>query len=275
MAARGGATVPPGQHGTHGRDGRGSDARGPGSGAHAHGGDARGSGSGAHAHGPDARVAGYGAHGPDAGKPGTQAHAHQPAAPPARRGRPRSEAVERSIVDAVVRLLEEGVAISDLSIERIARTAGVGKATIYRRWEGKESLLVDVVRSMEPVDPPLPGTSVRDDLVALVEMLRRRGLAKRSSALLHNVFAQMQSYPRLWEMYHRIAVTPRRERMDAVLRRGVENGEIRDDVDFDLLGDMFVGPMLVRTVLRPESTPGPGSAERIVDTVLRGVRPPG
>ncbi|MDQ1011170.1 AcrR family transcriptional regulator [Streptomyces sp. V4I23] len=209
MAARGGATVPPGQqHGTHGRDGRGSDARGSGPGAHAHGGDARGSGSGAHAHGPDA------------GKPGTQAHTHQAAAPPARRGRPRSEAVERSIIDAVVRLLEEGVAISDLSIERIARTAGVGKATIYRRWEGKESLLVDVVRSMEPVDPPLPGTSVRDDLVALVEMLRRRGLAKRSSALLHNVFAQMQSYPRLWEMYHRIAVTPRRERMDAVLRRG-------------------------------------------------------
>ncbi|MEV4329091.1 TetR/AcrR family transcriptional regulator C-terminal ligand-binding domain-containing protein [Streptomyces sp. NPDC049597] len=270
MAARGGATVPPGQqHGPHGRD-----ARGPGAGAHAHGRDARGSGSGAHAQGPDAQGAGSGAHGPDAGKTGTQSHA-RPAGAPARRGRPRSEAVERSVIDAVVRLLEEGVAISDLSIERIARTAGVGKATIYRRWEGKESLLVDVVRSMEPVDPPLPGTSVRDDLVALVEMLRRRGLAKRSSALLHNVFAQMQSYPRLWEMYHRIAVTPRRERMDAVLRRGVETGEIRADVDFDLLGDMFVGPMLVRTVLRPESTPGPGSAERIVDTVLRGVRPPG
>ncbi|MFI2369804.1 TetR/AcrR family transcriptional regulator [Streptomyces sp. NPDC018833] len=192
-----------------------------------------------------------------------------------RRGRPRSEAVERSIVDAVVRLLEEGVSISDLSIERIARTAGVGKATIYRRWEGKESLLVDVVRSMEPADPPLPGTSVRDDLVAIVETLRRRGLAKRSSALLHNVFAQMQNYPKLWEMYHRIAVAPRRERMDAVLRRGVENGEIRADVDFDLLGDMFVGPMLVRTVQRPECTPGPGSAELIVDTVLRGVRPHG
>jgi AcrR family transcriptional regulator len=192
-----------------------------------------------------------------------------------RRGRPRSEAVERSIVDAAVHLLEEGVPISELSIERIARTAGVGKATIYRRWEGKEALFLDVVRSMEPVDPPLPGTSVRDDLVAMVETLRQRGLAKRSSALLHNVFAQMQSYPKLWEMYHRTAVLPRRRLMDEVLRRGIDSGQIRGDIEFDLLGDLFVGPMLVRTVLRPESTPGEGAAELIVDAVLEGVRPPG
>ncbi|MFF3453753.1 TetR/AcrR family transcriptional regulator [Streptomyces sp. NPDC002730] len=191
-----------------------------------------------------------------------------------RRGRPRSEAVERSIVEAVVHLLEEGVPLSELSIERIARTAGVGKATIYRRWEGKEALFVDVVRSMEPVDPPLPGTSVRDDLVAMIEMLRQRGLAKRSSALLHNVFAQMQSYPKLWDMYHRTSVLPRRQLMDKVLRRGIANGEIRADLDFDLLGDLFVGPMLVRTVLRPDGTPGEGSAERLVDAVLEGVRPP-
>ncbi|MEW2082961.1 TetR/AcrR family transcriptional regulator [Streptomyces sp. NPDC005283] len=204
--------------------------------------------------------------------PGSAGSASSSAA--GRRGRPRSEAAERSIVEAVVHLLEDGVPLSELSIERIARTAGVGKATIYRRWEGKEALFVDVVRSMEPVDPPLPGASVRDDLVAMLEMMRQRGLAKRSSALLHNVFAQMQSYPKLWDMYHRTSVLPRRQRMDEVLRRGIANGEIRADVDFDLLGDLFVGPMLVRTVLRPDGTPGEGAAERIVDAVLDGVRPP-
>ena len=195
-------------------------------------------------------------------------------APVVRRGRPRSEAAERSIVQAVVTLLEEGLPLSELSVDRIARTAGVGKATIYRRWEGKEALFVDVVRSIEPVDPPLPGTSVRDDLVAVVETVRRRGLAKGSSALLHNVFAQMQSYPRLWDMYHRTSVAPRRRRMDEVLRRGVEMGEIRDDIDVDLLGDLFLGPMLVRTVLRSGGTPGAGSAEQMVDAVLVGVRRP-
>ncbi|MEU4496473.1 TetR/AcrR family transcriptional regulator [Streptomyces sp. NPDC023998] len=222
------------------------------------------------AQGPAARSARDGASGARPASSG----ASGASGPAGRRGRPRSEAVERAIVEAVVRLLEEGVPLSELSIERIARTAGVGKATIYRRWEGKEALFVDVVRSMEPVDPPLPGTSVRDDLVAMVEMLRRRGLAKRSSALLHNVFAQMQSYPQLWDMYHHTSVVPRRERMDEVLRRGIASGEIRADIDFDLLGDLFVGPMLVRTVLRPGGTPEVGSAERIVDAVLQGVRPP-
>lgn len=205
-------------------------------------------------------------------------HAEPPTAggptPVVRRGRPRSEAAERSIVEAVMSLLEEGLPLSELSVDRIARTAGVGKATVYRRWEGKEALFVDVVRSIEPVDPPLPGTSVRDDLVAMLETVRRRGLAKRDSALLHNVFAQMQSYPRLWDMYHRTSLAPRRRQMDEVLRRGVEMGEIRDDIDVDLLGDLFLGPMLVRTVLRPDGTPGEGSAEQIVDAVLAGVRGP-
>ncbi|MFD3440083.1 TetR/AcrR family transcriptional regulator [Streptomyces sp. NPDC058685] len=195
-------------------------------------------------------------------------------APVARRGRPRSEAAERSIIEAVVTLLEEGLPLSELSVDRIARTAGVGKATLYRRWENKEALFVEVVRSFEPADPPLPGTSVRDDLVAMVETVRRRGLARGSSALLLNVLAQMQSYPRLWDMYHRMSVAPRRRRMDEVLRRGVEMGEIRDDIDLGLLGDLFLGPMLVRTVLRSDRTPGPGSAEEIVDAVLAGVRGP-
>src|SRR5690606_26025101 len=93
------------------------------------------------------------------------------------RGRPRSEAVERAIIEGVMQLLEDGVPLAELSIERIARTAGVGKATIYRRWSGKEQLFVDVMRAAEPPDPELPGVSVRDDLVVLLEALRLRGLA--------------------------------------------------------------------------------------------------
>ncbi|GAA3370838.1 TetR/AcrR family transcriptional regulator [Streptomyces sannanensis] len=191
----------------------------------------------------------------------------------ARRGRPRSEAAERAIVAAATRLIEEGIPLSELSIERIARTAGVGKATIYRRWEGKEALFVDVVQSMELPDPPLPGTSVRDDLVAIVETLRQRGLAKHSSALLHGLFAQMRSYPKLWDMYEATVIEPRRQRISEVLRRGISTGEVRGDLDLELLGDLFVGPMLVRTVLRPDAAPLEAGAEQVVDTVLEGVRP--
>lgn len=189
------------------------------------------------------------------------------------RGRPRSEAVERAIVEGVMKLLEDGVPLADISIERLARTAGVGKATIYRRWSGKEELFVDVLRGAEPADPELPGVSMRDDLVVLLESLRRRGLVSRSSAILHNVYAQMKSSPKLWAAYDATVIAPRRQLGNEVLRRGQENGELRDDVDVELLNDMFVGPMLVRSVMRPDTELPEGLAEQIVDTLLEGLRP--
>ncbi|WP_327694427.1 TetR/AcrR family transcriptional regulator [Streptomyces sp. NBC_00459] len=189
------------------------------------------------------------------------------------RGRPRSEAVERSIIEGVMQLLEEGVPLADISIERVARTAGVGKATIYRRWPGKEELFVDVMRVMEPVDPELPGTSVRDDLVVLLETLRRRGLAKQSSAFLHNVHAQMKSSPKLWAAYSDTVLEPRRLLGVELLRRGQRTGEVRPDVDVTLMNDLFVGPMLLRSVLRSDAELPEGLAEQIVDTLLEGLRP--
>ncbi len=195
------------------------------------------------------------------------------------RGRPRSEAVERAIIESVMKLLEEGVPLAELSIERIARTAGVGKATIYRRWSGKEELFVDVVRTAEPPDPELPGTSLRDDLVAYLEQMRRRGLMTRSSALLRSVFAQVKSSPKLWDAYHAIVVEPRRRKQVALLRRAQENGELRADIDAELMNDLFIGPMLMRTVMRADTVLRAdgdlpeGLSEQIVDAVLEGLRP--
>ncbi|MFE2097392.1 MULTISPECIES: TetR/AcrR family transcriptional regulator [unclassified Streptomyces] len=189
------------------------------------------------------------------------------------RGRPRSEAVERAILEGVVKLLEDGVPLAELSIERVARTAGVGKATIYRRWSGKEELFVDVVRAAEPPDPVLPGTCLRDDLIVLLESLRQRGLASRSSAILHNVYAQMKSSPKIWAAYHAGVIAPRRALSLEVLRRARQSGELRADVDLELANDMFMGPMLVRSVMRPDDDLPEGLAEQIVDTVLEGLRP--
>ncbi|WP_327404568.1 TetR/AcrR family transcriptional regulator [Streptomyces sp. NBC_01288] len=202
---------------------------------------------------------------------GTDSGTRPPCAPT--RGRPRSEAVERAITEGVMKLLEEGVPLAELSIERIARTAGVGKATIYRRWPGKEELFVDVVREAEPQDPELPGTSLRDDLVAMMEQLRQRGLMTRSSALLHNVYAQMKSTPKVWTAYHATVVEPRRRKQVDLLRRAQENGELRTDLDPELMNDMLVGPMLLRTVMRFDADLPEGLSELLVDTVLVALRP--
>lgn len=114
---------------------------------------------------------------------------------------------------------------------------------------------------------------MRDDLVAMLEQLRRRALLTRSSLLLHNVFAQMKSSPKIWAAYHASVVEPRRRRQVEVLRRGQANGEIRADVDIELLNDIVVGPMLLRTVMRPDADLPEGLSERLVDTLLEGLRP--
>ncbi|MEL5957234.1 TetR/AcrR family transcriptional regulator [Streptomyces sp. CLV115] len=201
--------------------------------------------------------------------------------PAPRRGRPRSAAAERAILDAVVGLLEAGEPLAALSIERIARTAGVGKATIYRRWSGKEELFVDVLKDMEPPEPAVSGTAGLDDLRLLLDSLRRRGLAQRSSALLHNVFAQMKSHPKLWEEYQSSVIAPRRVAMLAAVRRAVDAGELRADLDVGLMDDLFLGPMLVRTIHRPDAPLPEDLADRIVQVLVEGLgpgratRPPG
>lgn len=139
--------------------------------------------------------------------PGRDPAAGPPCQEP-RRGRPRSAAAERAILDAVLELLESGETLDGLSIERVARTAGVGKATIYRRWSGKEELFLDVLRDIEPDDPTVSGTAGLDDLRIMLESMRTRSVAQRSSALLHNVFVQMKKHPRLWTEYQSTVLAP-------------------------------------------------------------------
>ncbi|MEU1669925.1 TetR/AcrR family transcriptional regulator [Streptomyces sparsogenes] len=188
-------------------------------------------------------------------------------------GRPRSAAADAAIIEAALRLIEEGATIGELSIERIAREAGVGKATVYRRWSGKEALMIDVMRSLEEPNPTLAGASVRDDLVTLLELMRRRGLAKRNSALLRTVVTQMHANQELWRAYDTHVIAARREMLHEVLRRGMARGEIRGDLDLELLADLFTGPMLSRAILHEWKALPEGLAETIVDTVLEGVRP--
>lgn len=191
------------------------------------------------------------------------------------RGRPRNAAVDRTVVDAVLRLISEGVSIGDLTMEGIAREAGVGKATLYRRWSGKDALLLDVLAAAD-APPPVGGTGdLRHDLVCAVEFIRRHSLAKRESALLRTMVTQMQSNPALWKRYHDTVIAGRRQMLRDVLERGIAGGQIRPELgtDLELLCDMVAGPVLARATLRPDASLPEDLADRVVDTILDGMRP--
>lgn len=191
-----------------------------------------------------------------------------------RRGRPRSEAAEQAIVGAVLSLVEKGFPLALISIEGIAAEAGVGKATIYRRWPNKEELLLDVLQRLDEPEPPVAPGSVRDALVTALEYLRRAALARRSHSSLALISTELRSMPELYRRYHQLVIEPRRERLRLLLARGVEQGEIRADVDLDLLGELVVGPMLSRTLLHPGARlDDPTLSATIVDTLFQGLAP--
>jgi AcrR family transcriptional regulator len=162
-------------------------------------------------------------------------------------GRPRSARVDEAIIEAVLQLLTEGVTAEALSIEAVAAKAGVGKATIYRRWVNKDALLVDAVAALKGPLPEIAGVSVRDDLVAL---LRPVGVktAVRTATVLPCLISELKRSPKLNECYQKI-IEPRRELMRGVLRRGIESGELRADIDIEIVMAMMVGPMLAQSVM--------------------------
>ncbi|MFF2145195.1 TetR/AcrR family transcriptional regulator [Kitasatospora sp. NPDC058190] len=192
----------------------------------------------------------------------------------ARRGRPRSEAAEQAIFTAVEDMMAAGTTLSELTIEGIATAAGVGKATIYRRWPNKEALLVDVVSRLEVPVPEPSGGSARDDLIEMIDYVRRRGLAKRTRWVLKAALGQMQALPELYTAYRERVIKPRREAGLGLIRQAVAEGIIRDDLDLDLLGDLLMGPILYRSILWDDSDlEDPDLARKMVDALLDGLAP--
>ncbi|MFI6804684.1 TetR-like C-terminal domain-containing protein [Streptomyces luteogriseus] len=119
---------------------------------------------------------------------------------------------------------------------------------------------------MDEPQLPLPGTSIREDLVITFEAIRRRGLVKRTSALVHGLLAQAKSYPKLWDLYYDTVVEAQRRRILTVLARGTDAGELRDDLDPDLMVDLLCGPILSRAILQNDAPLPDGLAETIADT---------
>ena len=146
----------------------------------------------------------------------------------------------------------------------MAAKAGVGKATIYRRWPNKVALLTDAVARMKGPPPVPAGESVRDDLVMLVSQGRAKRMEQYSRATAC-LLPELVRSPELQAVYQAV-VEPRREVMRQVLRRGIENGELRSDLDVELTLLMLSGPTLAQNMLNwNPNVPVEGYAEALVD----------
>jgi AcrR family transcriptional regulator len=187
-------------------------------------------------------------------------------------GRPRDPEADRAILEATIQVLgEEGY--EGLSIEGVAARAGVGKTTIYRRWPSKAELVVAAIqRSKAPTDPtpPAPDESTRDALVRILSGFTRTMSHTESGRMLCGLVAEMSRNPELARAVRAGLLEHRRSIVYAILDRGIERGEIRSDIDHEVVGDLLGGPVVMRILLTGGSV-APKFVREAVDTVLGGI----
>ena len=186
-----------------------------------------------------------------------------------RPGRPRSERAEQAILDATLEAIAER-GVDGVGCEDVAARAGVGKATLYRRWPGKEDLLIAAFASLKSPLPEPGGESVREDLIAMLGVMADDAddpRYARQFALLHD---EGQRYPRLVKRYKEQVVEPRRELIRSVLRRGVATGELRADTDIEIAMLALTGAVMARGKHDPAPAE-PCFATRVVDELLKGI----
>ncbi|HEX2145369.1 MAG TPA: TetR/AcrR family transcriptional regulator [Glycomyces sp.] len=192
------------------------------------------------------------------------------AAPVPAKGRPRSEAVSQSILEAALDLIAERENITDVSVEGVAERSGVSKASIYRRWSSKEELIAAAMESIKaPLPLTMPRTSLRDDLVHIGHSMTRT-FGPRDMKVVKCMMLAVKDPEYL--KHHDRLVEQRRKFVRDTFAYWVERGELNPDVDLHLAVAMFVSPLLTIYVYgQYADLQGHDTVERFVETLLRGL----
>jgi AcrR family transcriptional regulator len=179
-----------------------------------------------------------------------------------RPGRPSDPRVRDSILRATRRLLVEG-GYAELSIERIAERAGVGKPTIYRRWPSKGALVWEAVLGKSVVRSLPDSGNVRDDLCTILLWGVEQTTAPEAHAALPGMLMELRADPELERLLRAGPIEREHARIRTVLERAVVRGELRAEVDLDLVLDTLIGTVLGRALLLDHPLD-----ERFIDAII-------
>ncbi len=186
--------------------------------------------------------------------------------------RPRVEGDrEQEILDAALEVLGQ-VGYDRLTMDAVAHRAKASKATLYRRWNSKAMLVVDGLASQKTT-PPIPDTGdLRTDL--LTAFCGMGGLTDHdSTSTFGAVMTALSTDPEFADEFRRRVLLPKSQLSRTVFQRARDRGEVRADVDLDLVAPALAGIVLHRIFVMGES-PGPALIEHVIDQIiLPAVRP--
>jgi AcrR family transcriptional regulator len=186
------------------------------------------------------------------------------------RGRPRDPGTDERITTAAAELLLQR-GFERTTVDDVAARAGVGKATVYRRWPSKEDLAVAAMETLYATEMPEPDTgSIRDDLTASYRSVLAFVSTPNGGAYLRTSIAESVRDDRIAALYR--SSTERREQYSRrTFERAIERGEVRPDIDIDTAVQWLGGLLAIRAIThRP--MPTVDDAEMLVEFTLRGVR---
>lgn len=182
-------------------------------------------------------------------------------------GRPRSEEAHRAILEATLALLAE-VGFSGLTVEGVAARAGVGKATIYRRWPSKLPLVVDAFGDLPQLEEVDHG-DLRSDLVEMLRGYLQLFHSSPLAAVLPSLAGERRHNPELTELLDPV-LRQRRRPLVAALERAQKRGQLPEGLDLELAADLVVGPIAVRLFFTGRRL-SPKLVEPMVDLALGGI----
>ncbi|WP_157248556.1 TetR/AcrR family transcriptional regulator [Nonomuraea typhae] len=183
----------------------------------------------------------------------------------ARSGNRRDEAARLAVLHAADDLLAEH-GFGALTIEAIARRAGVAKQTIYRWWPSKVEILLDTLIADSAKSLPAPAEqSAAEDLRGYLRSFARFLTQDPAGKVLLALLAQAQHDPGTAAALHERYLDPRRDRERDMLTRAVDAGEISPVLDPDATMDALVGPLVYRALT------GASIPRDLVDTLFENL----
>lgn len=165
-----------------------------------------------------------------------------------KRGRPRNVETEKSILTASYDLLLEN-GFGAVTVEKIADRAKVSKATIYKWWYNKAAVVMDGFLSSAADRLPVPDTgSVFDDILMHATNLSRF-LISREGKIITEIIGEGQMDSGLAEAYRTRYFQPRRLEARLLMERGVQRGELKDNLDIEVVTDLIYGSIFYRLLV--------------------------
>jgi AcrR family transcriptional regulator len=187
-------------------------------------------------------------------------------------GRPRSEHARAAILRAAIELLQSN-GFSAMSVDAIAARAGVGKATIYRWWPNKAAVVMDAFLADTAPGMPFPDTgSTREDLRRQMRSVIRLFNTPAVGGPFVALIGESQHDPALAAALRERFVASRRAAAKEVLRRGVERGELRPDLDLEVAMDALYGPLYYRLLVSGQRLT-PRYADLLLDQIYPALTP--